>query len=168
MPTRHVNPGQSNLSGNEESWRPPPVDVPLDNNASRQRSTNRGALVPSPVRRGTKTRRTIVLLAVGALGGAGLSQGLAHSHQSTAPTSATATPVVRVDQVPTLAASPTGDTVTDLVAGLDAVTQAQIAHAATTEGPKQVDAMRYLRQQHNDFRTLILAYFYGWLPYPMP
>jgi hypothetical protein len=114
-------------------------------------------------------RRTLAILAVGVLGGIGMSQGFAHSHQSTSSTrSATAGSVHPGYEKPTGFAQPTGDTVNDLLTGLDAITEAQIAAVTTTDGPDPVAAIQSLRQQHDDVRTLVLTHYYGWLPYPLP
>jgi hypothetical protein len=171
MSTHHTNRRETILGSNDETSRPPPVEVPLDDNASVRRRAVEGAGAPRLATRANTIRRTIVILAVGAIGGAGLSQGFAHPNQSPAPTSTTAAPLVPAVQLqdgPTEAARPRGDTVTDLVAGLDAITQVQIAHAASTDGPQQAAVTRFLRRQHDDVRNLILTYYYGWLPYPMP
>jgi hypothetical protein len=173
--TRLTNHREPYLDSNDEASRPPLVEVLLDDNTAPRRRTERGAHAPRPARSGTTIRRTIVILALGAFGGAGLSQGLAHSRQPTAPTSATARPVIPptpVDDVQaalTELALPTGGTVSDLlVAGLDAVTQAQLAHAASTDGPQQAAAIRFLRQRHDDIRSIIVSTIHGTLPYPMP
>ena len=132
MSTHHANRRQTNLGSNDETWRPPPVEVPLDDNASPRRRAAEGADAPRLATRGNTIRRTIVILAVGAIGGASLSRGFAHPNQSTAPTSTTTAPVVPAEQLHEElieAARPSGDTVTDLIAGLDAITQVQIAHA---------------------------------------
>ena len=171
MSTHHVNRRETDLGSDDEAWRPPPVEVPLDDDASPRRRAAEGADAPRLVARGNTIGRTIVILAVGAIGGVGLAQGLAHSSQSTAPTSTTTPPVVPAEQLQEElkeAARPNGDTVTDLIAGLDTITQAQIAHAGSTDGPQQAAVMRLLRRQHDDVRNLILTYYYGWLPYPMP
>jgi hypothetical protein len=165
----HTTRRETNLGGNDETRRPEPVEVPLDDNASPRRRAAERAGAPRLATRRNTIRRTIVILAVGAIGGASLSQGLAHPNQSTAPTSTTTAPVVPAEQLQeelTEAARPSGDTVTDLIAGLDAITQVQIAHAASTDGTRRADVMRLLRQQHDDVRNLILTYYYGWLPYP--
>jgi hypothetical protein len=158
------------LGSDEEGGRPPPVEVLLDDNTSTPRRTPRGVNGRSPTPGGRTIRRTILMLAVGALAGAGVSQGLAHSSRPTA-TSTTAAPVIAVesrhDQPADFALS-SGGLVNALVASLDAITQTQIAQAATTDGPQQIAAIQFLRQQHDDVRALILSYYYGWLPYPMP
>lgn len=58
----------------------------------------------------------------------------------------------------------TGDTVGELLQALDAVTDAQIARVAGTDGPQQGMAIHYLHRQHDRMRTVIITYFYGWLP----
>jgi hypothetical protein len=170
MPTQHIDADGATFSRNEKATRPPPVDVPLDEHTSTPRKAKRGA-VSSPTRGGMTTRRTLAILAVGVLGGAGVSQVFAHSHRSTASTSTTVAPAVPVEprhDEPTDFAPPTGDTVNHLLASLDAITDAQIARVASTDGPQQFAAIQSLRQQHDDVRTVILTYFYGWLPYPTP
>ena len=132
------------------------------------RRTEESADPPRLATRRNAIRRTIVILAVGAIGGASLSQRFAHSNQSTVPTSTTTAHVAPAEQLQESieATRPSGDTVTDLIAGLDAITQVQIAHAASTNDPQQAAVTRHLRQQHDDVRNLILTYYYGWLPYP--
>ena len=171
MSTRHANLRETKLGTTDETWRPPPVEVPLDDNESPRRRAADGADAPRLATRGNTIRRTIVILAVGAIGGANLVHVFAHPKQSTAPTATTTDPVVPADQVHkelTEAARPSGDTVTDLVAGLDAITQVQMVDAADMDGPQQAAVVRFLRQQHDDVRNLILTYYYGWLPFPMP
>jgi hypothetical protein len=167
--THHTNRRPTNPGSDDERWRPPPVEVPLDNNESPRRRAAESADAPRLATRRNTIRRTIVILAVGAIGGFTLAQGLAHPNQSTVPTSTTTAPVVPAEQPQEelrAAARPSGDTVTDLIAGLDAITQVQIAHAATTDSPQQAAVTPHLRQQHDDVRNLILTYYYGWLPYP--
>jgi hypothetical protein len=61
-----------------------------------------------------------------------------------------------------------GDTVNKLLAGLDAITETEIARVAATDGPQQAARIRLLRQQQADVRALIVTHYYGWLPYPTP
>jgi hypothetical protein len=114
-------------------------------------------------------RTTLAILAVGVLGGIGMSQAFAHSRQSTSSSARwTAGSVHPRDEKPTDFAPPTGDTVNDLLTGLDAITEALIARVAITAESEQVAAVQFLRQQHDDLRTLVLTHYYGWLPYPPP
>jgi hypothetical protein len=171
MSTGHTSRCEINLGSNDEAWRPPPVEVELDDNASPRRRAAEGNDAAGLATRGSAIRRTVVILAIGAIGGAGLSQGLAHSNPSTVPTSTTAASVVPADELQeemTEAFRPRGDTVGDLLAGLDAITKGQIARAGSTDGPMQVAVMRSLRRQHDDVRNLVLVYYYGWLPFHMP
>jgi hypothetical protein len=170
MPTQHIDADGATFSRNEKATRPPPVDVPLDEYTSTPKRAKRGA-VSSAARGGVTIRRTLAILAVGMLGGAGVSQGFAHSRRSTASTSTTVAPAVPAEprrDEPTDFARPTGETVNHLLVSLDAITDDQIARVASTDGPQQVAAIQFLRQQHDDVRTLILTHFYGWLPYPTP
>jgi hypothetical protein len=79
------------------------------------------------------------------------------------------TPVESLQAELTHGAPTPNGTLTDfLVAGLDAITERRIAHAARTDGPQQAAAIKFLRQQHDDIRTVILTNAYGALSYPMP
>jgi hypothetical protein len=174
MATEHVDSHGSASTSSEEARRPPPVEVPLDENTSTPRCAQ-GDAVSSATRGGMTARTTIAILAVGVLCGAAVSQVFARSHQSTAPASTTAAPAAPVEpghDEPTDVPRSTGDTVNDLLAGLDAITQAQIARVTATEGAQQDTAINFLRQQHDDVRTLILTRYYGryygLLPYPVP
>jgi hypothetical protein len=164
MPTRHFNPHGSTRSSNDEFGRPPPVEVPLDDNVPTQRDAERGAPGSLAARGGITIRRTIAILAVGAVGGAGLSQVFAQSHRSTPPhatTPGSVDPVEHLQNDPTDFAPPRGATVADLLAGLDAIVHLQTADAANTDGPQQAAAIRFLHQQHEAVRTFVLTYYFG-------
>jgi len=165
VPTRQLDPGDLGVSGNEETRQPAPVEVPLDENSSTMPHPKPG-VTPSAARRGVTIRSSIAILAVGVLGGAGLSQGLAQPDRSTRSPSTTGTAAVarpfykeRTDIPPA-----NGDTVTKLLDGLDAVTETEITRVAATDGPQQVAAIQFLRQQHEDVRALIITHYFGWHP----
>jgi hypothetical protein len=170
MSPPHTTRPQPDSGSRDDAWRPPPVDVPLDDNASPRRRGAEVAPAPRAATHGHTIRRTIVVLAVGAIGGATMALGVAHPTPSTAPTSTTARPVSTAAQLrdePAAARRPSGDTVTDVIAGLDAITEAQIARVTSTDGPLQVAAIQFLRRQHDDLRALILTYHDGWPPDPV-
>jgi hypothetical protein len=77
------------------------------------------------------------------------------------------TTAARLRDEPEAAGRPSGVTVTDVIAGLDAATEAQIARVASTDGPLQVAAIQLLRRQHDDLRALILTYHDGWPSEPV-
>jgi len=172
MSTRSTH-RQSDLPSHDGTTRPLPVEVLLDDNTPLRPATKSPAAAPSAAN-GHTLRRTILVLAVGALGGALLSQGLARSDRSSGSTSTAAAPVIgrpSVDDLPaartTGAPIPVGTVVDLFIDTLDAVTTLRVAHVADTDGPQQAAAMEFLHQRRDDTRTMIVTIAYG-VPYPLP